>query len=210
MTLGINDASLVIPGKGTLFVGDKNAPLGTDGIAAFKNIESASVTAGTSTFLNFGHTSSENLFSVTPDGGDATTLRTWLRESVKTVYEDISWSVAGKSVQWDADTLQLIFNGWSDSDGKGTVVGAAKKSLEKSLVLIAGDADSPLGFYFPNVSISFDGDGFAPDLAQFAEVGFSGALQSAAPTALPASPDGRAGLFAIYGPADFETTTTGA
>lgn len=205
MTLAINDNSLVIPGKGTLFVGDKNAPLPSDGIAAFKDINKASIGTG-SVFYNLGHTSSENLFSLTPDGGDATTLRTWLRESVKTIYDDISWAIAGKSVQWDQDTLQFIYNGWADADGKGTIVGAAKKSLERSLVLIAGDGDSPLGFYLPNVSISFDGDGFSPDLSQFAEVGFSGALQSASPAALPQSPDGRSGLFAIYGPEDFVVT----
>jgi hypothetical protein len=207
MPLGINDASLVIPGRGTLFVAPKNTPLGAGGIAAFADINQESVEAGDATFLNFGHTSSENLFSLTPDGGDATSLRTWLRENMKTIYDDMSWALAGKSVQFDAATLQWIFNGWSDSNGKGTVVGAAKKATEAALVLIANAGDGALGFYLPNVSIAFDDDGWAPDLQQFAEMGFIGTLQAAASTALPTSPDGRSGLFAIYGPEDFSAPT---
>lgn len=203
MALGIKDSSLVIPGRGTLFVAPKNTPLDTvAGIKPFANINSETITAGKNTFNNFGHTSSENLFELAPDGGDATSLRTWLRENVKTIYDDISWALSGASVQWDKDTLKQIYNTWDTADGKGSVVGAAKKSIEVALVLIANAGDGALGFYMPNASMSF-GDGPSFDLQQFAEAPFTAQLQAAEPTALPASPDGRAGLFAIYGPDAF-------
>lgn len=203
MALGIKDSSLVIPGRGTLFVAPKNTPLDeTQGIKPFANINSDTITVGEATFNNFGHTSSENLFELAPDGGDATSLRTWLRENVKTIYDDISWALSGASVQWDKETLKQIYNAWDTADGNGSVVGAAKKSLEVALVLVANAGDGALGFYMPNASMSF-GDGPSFDLQQFAEAPFTAQLQAAAPAALPASPDGRAGLFAIYGPDAF-------
>lgn len=201
--MAINDNALVIPGHGTVFTAPANTALPAGGIAAFKNITAAS---GPSGWENLGHTSRENTLALSVDGGDATTLATWLKDAVHTTYATETWSMKGSSLQFDVVTLKMIYNGWLTSDGKGLVVPAKKKSQDLALVVISSDDTGNVGFYIPNASFSH-GDAPSFDVENFFEAPFSSVFQSAASAALPADADGTPGLFSIYGPEAFEGTT---
>lgn len=198
--MSINDNSLVIPGHGTFFTAPKNTPLPAGGIKAFKNITGTDPIP----WENLGHTSSENPPSLNVDGGDSTTLRTWLKENMHTVYASENWSMTGSALQADTETLGLVYNGWETTgdSGKGLIVPSKKRAQEIAIVMISSDDTGNLGFYIPNTSFAH-GDAPSISIEQFFEAPFRAGFQAAATEALPADEDGTPGLFAIYGPEAF-------
>lgn len=197
--MSINDAGLVVPGHGTFFTAPKNTPLPTTGgIKAFKNI-TGTVPEG---WDNLGHTSKETPPSLSVDGGDSTSLSTWLKDAAHTIYASETWSLSGSSLQIDNETLGMIYNGWETADDLGLIVPSKKSAQDIALVMISSDDTGNLGFYMPNVSFTH-GDAPSINVEQFFEAQFTATFQAAATTALPASTDGVPGLFAIFGPQAF-------
>lgn len=201
--MAVTDESLVIPGRGALFLAAKNTPLPTtEDLAKFKSItaDSTGLPAGWS---NAGHTSSDDLFSLAVDGGDATVMRTWLKAAVRTIYADQNWSITGNSVQWDKDTLLKLTAGWEHTATGGVIVPASKAASEQALLLVATDGQEYLGVYAPNAALALSG-GPSFDLEQFAELPFTGNFQAADPAALPLSANGEQGIFEILPPSVWE------
>lgn len=192
-------ASYAIPGYGTVFTAPANTPLPEGGIAAFSkgldNVED---------FENLGHTSFENPIELSVDGGDATSKRSWLLANLVTIYEGITWSATGNSIQCDKATVQKIYSGWDTTDSLGTVVPATKKGTDLAIVILSQDDTGKLGFYVPNVNFTF-GDAPSFDVENFFELPFSASFQAPQTGILPTGPDGEAGLFEFYGPDAFVT-----
>ncbi|MFD5599178.1 hypothetical protein ACFWHR_03880 [Leucobacter sp. NPDC058333] len=186
--------SFSIPGFGTVFTAPPNTPLPEGGITAFTR---EADTVGD--FDNLGHTSSENTIELSVDGGDAQSKRSWLRSNLVTIYEGITWSAAGSSIQCDKATVQKIYNGWDTADGKGSVIGATKEGINLAMVILAEDDTGNLGFYIPNQNFTF-GDAPSFDVENFFELPFAASFQAPASGVLPSGPNNKPGLFAFYGP----------
>ena len=204
LNLGIDDKGLFAATRGTLFVADASdgeVALPTD-LSQFslltKSVDSK--------WYNIGHTSNDNKITTSVDGGEATTHATWLVAAARTTYSDTKVTLTGKSVQGDKETVKFVYNGWSNSSGKGVNVGLDKTAQKLSLLILVQDegAGSRLGVYFPNVSFTYDG---FPDFSgdNFVEYGFTCSVLTS--TTLSASPTGKAAAFSILNNEDFAPAT---
>lgn len=183
--MAYNDDATLIATYGTLFYAPVGTELPADGAKAFK-LNSDTVKAGgtssTGVWTNLGHTSSDNKISFSFDGGDATSHNSWARKNLRTTYDDSTCTITAKSLQLDASTLKLIYNG-SEEDG-GVGVDITKKPQTFALFLLAqedADDDSNIrfGVLFRKVSVTFDG---GPDFTgdDFVEQGMTGEVETVA------------------------------
>ena len=195
--MAINSNDLVQPMRGTIFYADSDTAL-PDDIGQFK-LNAA--TAGS--WTNIGHTSNSNKIEFSSDGGEATTIDSWLQSGVRTTYSTVTGTVTGKSIQGDAETLKLIYNAVDTSDG-GVAFGLDKHERKLALFILIQDPGSNqrVGIYMPNTSFAYDG---LPDMTggddSFTEYGFTASILSS--TVLPADESGKPTAIAIYSPETF-------
>jgi hypothetical protein len=188
---GPDASALVVPGHGTVFKAAKNTILPTGGLSAF------TLTGTPPTgWANVGHTSSDNMVSFSIDGGDATVLRTWLQDAVRTIYDSVAWSLSINALQFDKPTLDLAFNGGFDANGGYTVPGQ-NGGTEAGLFVLCQDTTASVGFYIPNTTVKL-GDSPSFDTANFIELPLSAQILTAASTAIAPLADGRAGIMQIF------------
>ncbi|MBN9209355.1 MAG: hypothetical protein J0H96_11915 [Microbacterium ginsengisoli] len=186
----ISKPDLIVPGHGTLFIAELDAALPADPLNAF-SLKGAAP-AG---WENIGHTSKDNTAAFKRDGGDATSLDTWLEDNVDTIYAATKWSLGINPLQVDKTNLDLGFNGWIDTDG-GYVIPATQDGLDKQLFLLATDGTGKLAFYMPSTTVSI-GDAPSIDTTKFFEIPLSASIL-AAPEEVIAARDGKAGLMKVY------------
>jgi hypothetical protein len=184
--------SLVIPGHGTIFHAPKNTkppadPLGAGGFKLTAD--------GPTPWKNLGHTSKQNTIAFTKDGGDKTTLDTFLADSVRVSNGSVSWGFTGNALQFDEDTLDIAFNGEFDVATGGYTV-ASPAPVEAAVFLYFKDSTGAIGFWLPNVELTL-GDAPSVDTANFLELPLTGTILAADETIIPAV-DGRPGLFQIF------------
>lgn len=192
--MSVDATKLVIPGNGTVFHAAKNTLPPASPLTAF----SLAGTAPTG-WTNLGHTSKQNTISFSKDGGDKTSLDTWIADAVRTVYSSVSWSVTIPALQIDADVLDLAFNGDFHSGQSGTggyIVPGSPTPQEAALFIYFKDSTGAMGFWIPNASVSL-GDAPSVDTANFFELPLSAAIQSADTSVIPAV-DGKAGIMEIF------------
>ena len=180
----------IVPGHGTLFIAPVNTAVPATPLTAFGL---ATVPAG---WDNLGHTSKDNLPAFTRDGGDKTSLDTWLADAVGAVYASTSWSLGFNSVQVDKNSLDLSFNGSFDTDG-GYIVPGSDNGIAKALFLLMTDGTGKLGFYIPNTLITL-GDSPSIDPTKFFELPISASILSAASGVIPAAANGIPGIMKVY------------
>jgi hypothetical protein len=186
-----DSSAIFVPGHGTLFVADDDAAFPANPLDAF------SLTGTPPTgWSSLGHTSKDNLPAFATDGGDPTTLDTWLQDAVRTIYASKSWSLTANSLQLDQDNLDLAFNGQTDVDG-GYIIAGTNNGLEKQAFLLAQDGTGKLGFWMPNTSVVL-GDAPSIDPTKFFELPLSVAINAAPQEKIPALSDGRAGIMKLY------------
>lgn len=189
---GPDSNALVVPGRGTVFTAPTNTVMPTGGLSAF------TLTGTTPTgWTNIGHTSSDNLVSFSIDGGDATVLRTWLQEAVRTIYDASSWSLSINAMQFDKPTLDLAFNGGFTGTNNGYTVPGTNGGVSTALFVLCQDSTAAVGFYIPNTTTKL-GDSPVFDTANFIELPLSSQILSASTTAIPALADGRTGIMQIF------------
>lgn len=202
--MAINTKSLVNATRGTVFFAPAETPLPENGVSGF------AVSTGTvGEWQNMGHTSNDNRLQFSADGGDATTLATWLDPNARTTYSDVTLTVTGASVQADRTSLKLIYNGWEDEKNGGLVTTNQKREQKLALFVLAYDAGQNVkfGVYMPNVSFAYDASNMISfSDSGFTEFGFSANTQSS--TVLPAGPNGEQGTFELFDAAAFGTDMT--
>src|SRR5829696_315669 len=93
-----NDNATLVVGSANFFV----APPGTAMPASLADVPDAP-------WENVGHTSLEDVFSITSDGGDATTLGTLQNKALRTTYSPRTESFAVTVQQFDRKSLRLYY-----------------------------------------------------------------------------------------------------
>ncbi|WP_190972522.1 phage tail tube protein [Bifidobacterium myosotis] len=192
--MAINEEGIIQSVRGAIFESAADAPLPKDGVSAFR-LDVESIDDGA--WVNVGHTSNDNLPEFSLDGGDATTLSTWLKSGVRTTYAETTGTVTWNSVQGDTETLKNTYNG-VDVPGGGVAFSLDKREQKKGLFILWEDTNSGerMGMWLPNVSKTFNS---FPALSNdaFVEYGLIASILSS--DVLPKY-NGKANSVALFGP----------
>lgn len=189
--MATDSTKLIIPGKGTIFHSVANLALPDNPLTAF-NLTGTPPTG----FKNLGHTSKDNSVSFSREGGEPTTLGTWLEDAVRTIYSAVAWSLSIPALQFDDDVLDLAFNGDFDPDTGGYIVPGSSKPTEAGLFLLMQDNSGKLGFWIPNTSVTL-GEPPSVDKETFMELPLAAAISGAPEATMPAV-DGSPGIMQIF------------
>lgn len=190
----MSNANLAVPGHGTVFHAPVGEALPADPLTAFKL--DGTVPEGWETF---GHTSKANVVSFATEGGETTPMDTWLADNVRTIQGSprrVTLNIA--ALELSVNTLDMAFNGELDETNNRYVIPNNSKPMERQLFVITRDNEGALGFEIPRAEVSANGM-FTLNPTEFVEIPISAALLVASgASALPTSPDGTPGLFAVY------------
>lgn len=195
--MSVDATKLVIPGHGTVFHAPKNTLPPTAGLEAFSLTANEVMNNDTVpvAWKNLGHTSKQNTIAFTKEGGERESIDTFLADAVRTSTGSVSWGINVAALQFDADNLDLAFDGDFDpATGGYTVAGSG--SVETALFLYFKDNTGSIGFWLPNTEMSL-GEAPSVDTAQFLELPLTASILSAPASVIPPV-KGRAGLFQIF------------
>ena len=98
--IGIHDDGVLTAVRGTIFMAKADTII-TSALLKQFTVDEATVGVGEAVWTNLGHMSNNNLPEFALDGGDATTLSTWLKASFRTQYDQTTGTVTFNSVQGD-------------------------------------------------------------------------------------------------------------
>lgn len=163
--MALNDAAVLLPGRGTVFFGD----VGTT-VPDYHLIDPTDPTTYTG-FTCLGHTSRENTVSLTKDGGDATQKGTWWSPNFRNTYEAVVWGATVNALQIDTDTFDLAYNGYldtTDTVNGGYVVPEGAKPNEVAIFILMMDGTTRAGLDYPKCSVTV-GDPPSIDVENFFE-----------------------------------------
>ncbi|WP_100813013.1 hypothetical protein [Microbacterium lacus] len=191
--MSVDATKLVIPGHGTVFHAPVNTPPPANPLVlpGGFNLQAN----GPTPWANLGHTSKQNTIAFTKEGGEKESIDTFLADAVRTTSTGVTWGVNVAALQFDADNLDLAFNGEFNPDTGGYIV-ASPAPISVALFLYFQDTTGSLGFWLPNTEVSL-GDAPSVDTAQFFELPLAVSILSADGETIPAV-NGRAGLFEIF------------
>src|SRR5690554_4645187 len=128
--MAVNNNAMIVPGNGTLFHAPIETALPENPLTAF-TLTGAPPTG----WVNLGHTSSENTPAFSREGGEPTSMGTWLMDSTSTIYSAISWMLAIPALQFDEDVLDMAFNGDFDPATGGYIVPGQSAAVKTQLFL---------------------------------------------------------------------------
>lgn len=188
--MSADSSTLIIPAHGTVFTAAANTKPPADPLTKFKLQDD-----GPTPWKNLGHTSKENAIAFTKEGGDKTTLDTFLASSVRVAKDGVSWGLTINTLQMDKPTLDLAFGGAFDAATGGYTI-PEETTQNVALFLLFQDATASLGFWLPNVDLSA-GEAPSVDPSNFFEIPLSATILSAPSSIIPAV-NGRAGLFQLF------------
>jgi hypothetical protein len=141
----IDDATLVV-GAGNYLI----APVGT---ALPTNL-----LAPASPWEAVGHTSIEDILSISSEGGEATTIATLQNSTLRTKYSARTESMAFTLQQFDEDSLKLYYGSNMVTNGDGTLgVHENPTPTEVAFLAVFVDGDNHFAFYAPKAEV-FRGD----------------------------------------------------
>lgn len=83
-----------------------------------------------------GYTSKETPFAITAEGGETTTLDTAEEDAVVPIAAAVSRAIDIKAHQFDAETLDLAYNGTYDAESKTYKVPTTSQPLVKRLLVV--------------------------------------------------------------------------
>lgn len=154
--MALNDNAVIIPGTGHVYFAPAGTPQPTD------------LTDPGYPWTDIGHTSSDNNFKITKDGGDSNILGTWQNPALRERRDPVVYALTFNLLQVTNETLALYFGG-----GDATVSGKFGVSLtprpqERALFVRIVDGDVEVPLYVPKVSVASDDDVEA-DIEKFLE-----------------------------------------
>lgn len=147
--MAVNDAGTLVVNTGNYFT----APTGTAMPIDLKAPDVA--------WENVGHTSLEDIFSLTSEGGEATILGTLQSKQLRTRYSARTESMALVLQQFDAPALKLYYgaNAPTLADGSLGVPSEPVPTIAAFLAVFV-DGDNVFAFYAPKAEI-YRGDDMA-------------------------------------------------
>ena len=134
--IGIHDDGVLTAVRGTIFMA-KAETIITSALLKQFTVEAATVGVGDGMWTNLGHMSNDNLPEFALDGGDATTLSTWLKAAFRTQYAQTTGTVTFNSVQGDKGTFKTFYNA-VDMTGAGVACISSSRCFVFSHVFFSG------------------------------------------------------------------------
>lgn len=162
--MALNPNALILPAKGTIFVGPVDTPPPT--IAQLATISPSSPPTS---MVCLGHTSAENLPKYGKDGGEATQMGSWWDDAVESTVSPQQWSLGCNSLQSDATSLELGFGGGTLDDVAGTYDVGNVVAQSRCILLLMVGGTKRRGLYHPRASITL-GDAPEIDREKFFEI----------------------------------------
>lgn len=140
--MALNDDATLVIGSGNYFT----APVGT--------ALPADLLAPGVTWENIGHTSLEDIFSITSEGGEATVIGTLQNNSLRTKYSARSETMAVVLQQFDKAGLKLYYGSNAVENVDGTL-GVPENPIPTSVAFLAifVDGDNVFAFYAPKAEV---------------------------------------------------------
>lgn len=140
--MSTNDAATLVIGAGNYFT----APVGT--------ALPASLTAPGSPWASVGHTSLEDIFAISSEGGEATVIGTLQNKTLRTKYSARSEKMTFTLQQWDLAGLKLYYGSNCVTNADGTIgVPANPEPTTLAFCAIFIDGDNEFAFYAPKAEI---------------------------------------------------------
>ncbi|WP_372407206.1 hypothetical protein [Streptomyces luteireticuli] len=140
--MALNDNSTLVVGAGTFLT----APVGT--------AMPEDLLVPTSPWTNIGHTSLEDVFGISSDGGEATTIGTLQNKTLRTRYSARSETMAVTLNQFDVAALKLYFGANAPVLPDGSVgVPVDPQPTQSAFLAVFVDGESHFAFYAPRAEI---------------------------------------------------------
>lgn len=137
-----NDAATLVIGSGNYFTAPVDTPLPTD------------LKAITTPWETVGHTSLEDIFSITSEGGEPTVIGTLQNKKLRTVYSDRTETMAVVLQQFDQAGLKLYYGSNAPVLPDGTIgVPANPTPTVAAFLAVFIDGDNVFAFYAPKAEI---------------------------------------------------------
>lgn len=138
----INDNATLVIGSGNYFT----APTGTE--------FPVDVLAPASPWGNVGHTSLEDIFGISSEGGEATVLGTLQNKSLRTKYSARTETMTFTLQQFDTDGLRLYYGANAPLLHNGLLgVPAEPQPTVGAFLVVFIDGDNHFAFYAPKTEI---------------------------------------------------------
>lgn len=198
--IGIHDDGVLTAVRGAIFMA-KAETIITSALLKQFTVEAATVGVGDGMWTNLGHMSNDNLPEFALDGGDATTLSTWLKAAFRTQYAQTTGTVTFNSVQGDKGTFKTFYNA-VDMTGAGVAFSLEKTPINKSLFILWSDTNTTgrAGLLLPNSDTAFSS---LPALSTDSFVEFSAQANIKTSSVLPRDKNGKFTSVAYFAPSDF-------
>ncbi|WP_327431416.1 phage tail tube protein [Streptomyces sp. NBC_01236] len=140
--MAINDDATLVVGSGNYLT----APTGT--------AMPADLLTPTSPWQNVGHTSLEDVFGITSEGGEATTIGSLQNKSLRTKYSARTETMTFTLQQFDTVALKLYFGANAPILPDGSVgVPTEPEPTQAAFLAIFVDGDNHFAFYAPRAEI---------------------------------------------------------
>lgn len=154
--MALNDNAVIIPGTGHVYFAPAGTPQPTD------------LTDPGYPWADIGHTSSDNNFKITKDGGDSNILGTWQNPALRERRDPVVYALTFNLLQISNETLSLYFGGGDASVSGKFGVNLTPAPQERALFVRIVDGDVEVPLYVPKVSVASDDDVEA-DVEKFLE-----------------------------------------
>lgn len=144
--MALDDNAVIIPGQGHVYF----APVGTP--------QPTLLTAPPYPWTDIGHTSSDNNFKITKDGGDSNILGTWQNIALRERRDPVVYSLIFNLLQISNDTLALYFGGGDKTISGQFGIALNPTPQERAIFMRIVDGDTEVPLYVPKASIGADDD----------------------------------------------------
>ncbi|MGW5130882.1 phage tail tube protein [Streptomyces sp. NPDC004135] len=140
--MALNDNATLVIGSGNYLT----APVGTD--------LPADLLVPTSPWSNVGHTSLEDIFSISSEGGEATVIGSLQNKSLRTKYSARTETMAFTLQQFDVAGLKLYYGSNAPVLADGSVgVPADPTPTQAAFLAVFIDGENVFAFYAPKAEI---------------------------------------------------------
>jgi hypothetical protein len=141
-SMALNDAATLVIGAGNYFTADPDTPLPTDLLNPGADWE------------NVGHTSIDDIFSLSSDGGEATVLSTLQNKNLRTSYSVRTETMAFTVQQFDVDSLKLYYGSNAKVGASGELqVPVNPVPTTAAFLVVFVDGENHFAFYVPKSEI---------------------------------------------------------
>lgn len=140
--MAINDNATLIIGAGNYFKAPVDSALPSD----LKQIAAP--------WENIGHTSLEDIFGMSSEGGEATAIGTLQNKSLRTTYSKRTETITFTLQQWDTDGLKLFYGSNATVGANGELrVPTNPEPTTTAFLVVFIDGSNRFAFYAPKAEI---------------------------------------------------------